>query len=188
LKDLLASGNTEDTREFYLPWDVPYDFKTNHIFKFENKEGYLGKSWLNHFSIYFETVFRSGVRYTPYVFDRNDPNTGRPIYVIDPDPNARWSKRGTDWFWVDLTISRWWKTKSYYFAMNVQITNLFDNQNAAIINPVTGKAYQTGDNVPDSWMDPRYNDPRLGSSGPPPTNPARYLEQKHIMFGLNLKF
>jgi outer membrane receptor protein involved in Fe transport len=188
LKDLLASGNTEDTREYYLPWDVPYDFKTNHIFKFENKEGYLGKSWLNHFSIYIESVFRSGVRYTPYVFDRNDPNTGRPIYVVDPDPNAKWSKRGTDWFWVDLTISRWWKTKSYYFGMNVQITNLFDNQNAAIINPVTGKAYQTGDNVPDSWMDPRYNDPRLGSSGPPPSNPARYLEQKHIMFGLNLKF
>ncbi len=188
LKDLLASGNVEDTKEFYLPWDVPFDFKTNHIFKIDKKGGLFERKWLNNISFYFETVFRSGVRYTPYIFDRNDPSTGRPIWVQDPNPDARWSKRGTNWFWSDLTISKWWKRRSYYVAANIQITNIFNNKNASIINPVTGKAYQVGDDVPDTWVDPRYNDPRLGTNGPPPVNPARFLEQRHIMLGVNLKF
>ncbi|MCA0427747.1 MAG: TonB-dependent receptor [Bacteroidetes bacterium] len=188
LKDILASGNAEDTREYYLPWDVPYDFKTNHIFKIDKKGGLFDRPWLNNISFYFETVFRSGVRYTPYVFDRIDPGTGRPIWVIDPNPDARWSKRGTDWFWADLTITRWWKRKGYYVAANIQITNIFNNKNASIINPVTGRAYRQGDDVPDSWMDPRYNDPRLGQNGPSPLNPARFLEQRHILVGVNLKF
>lgn len=37
LKDILASGNVEDTKEYYLPWDVPFDFKTNHVFKVDKK-------------------------------------------------------------------------------------------------------------------------------------------------------
>jgi hypothetical protein len=70
----------------------------------------------------------------------------------------------------------------------VQITNLFDSKNTAIVNPVTGTAYNNGQNVPDSWFDPRYNDPRLGGQGPPPTNPARYLEQRHVVTGIAISF
>jgi hypothetical protein len=70
----------------------------------------------------------------------------------------------------------------------LQITNLFDNQNAAIINPVTGTAYQFGQFVPDTWTDPRFRDPRLGNQGPSPENPARYLPQRHIMLGVAVKF
>ncbi|NDC31569.1 MAG: hypothetical protein EBZ58_11680 [Bacteroidetes bacterium] len=188
LKDILASGNVEDTKEYYMPWDMPYDFKTNHVFKLDRKHGLFGKSWLNKMSFYFETVTRSGVRYTPYLFDRIDAQTGRPIYVVNPSPDARWSKVGEYWFWADLTVTKWWQTKYAKFSFNVQITNVFDNLNASIINPVTGKAYQNGDNVPDSWSDPRYVDPRLGNSAPPPTNPARYLAQRHIVLGVNVKF
>lgn len=188
LKDILATGATEDTKEYYLPWDVPYDFKTNHVFKIDKKGGLFNRSWLNNLNFYFETVYRSGVRYTPYVFDRNDPNTGRPIYVQNTNPDARWSKKGTPWFWADLTISKWWKISKAVIGINLQITNLFNNSNAAIINQVTGKAYRSGDNVPDTWVDPRYVDPRLNTNGPPPTNPARYLEQRHIMFGMNVRF
>jgi hypothetical protein len=188
LKDILASGNVEDTKEYYLPWDVPFDFKTNHVFKIDKKGGLFDRPWLNNMSFYFETVWRSGVRYTPYVFSNNDPNTGRPIYVENTDPNARWSEIGTAWFWADFTFSKWWKFKSSTLGFNIQITNILNNKNASIINPVTGKAYQNGDNVPDSWVDPRFVDPRLGSSGPPPTNPARFLEQRHIMLGMSVKF
>ncbi len=189
IKDLLASGAVEDTREYYLPWDVPYDFKTNHIFKIDRKEGLFGKSYLNKMSFYFETVYRTGVRYTPYKFDRNDPNTGRPIYVVNTDPNARWSEIGEYWFWCDFTFTKWWTIANrVHFSWNVQITNVFDNKNAAIINPVTGTAYQNGQNVPDTWVDPRYNDPRLGIQGPPPANPARFLEQRHIIMGVALRF
>ena len=123
-----------------------------------------------------------------FVFNNIDPNTGRPIYIQNTNPNAQWSKIGSPWFWADFTFSKWWKIKKNTLGFNLQISNIFNNQNAAIINPVTGKAYRMGDNVPDSWVDPRYIDPRLGTPGPPPTNPARFLEQRHIMLGLNYKF
>jgi outer membrane receptor protein involved in Fe transport len=138
LKDILASGNVEDTKEYYMPWDMPYDFKTNHVFKIDRKRGLFGKSWLNKMSFILKPLTRSGVRYTPYIFDRNDAQTGRPIYVVNPSPDARWSKVGECWFWADLTITKWWQTKYAKFSFNMQITNVFDNLNAAIINPVTG--------------------------------------------------
>lgn len=189
LKEILATGASEDTREFYLPWDVPHNLKTNHIFKVDNKNGLFGKSWLNRMSVYVETNLRSGVRYTPYIFDRTDVNTGRPIYVQDPNPDARWSKVGQYWFWTDITFTRWWKIKGRtQINFSIQVTNVFNNKNTTIVNPVTGRAYEYGDNVPDSWVDPRFRDPRLGVTGPAPTNPARYMEQRHIMVGLALKF
>lgn len=188
LKEILASGAVEDTKEYYLPWDVPYDFKTNHVIKFERKNGLFNQSWLNHMSLYFETVLRSGVRYTPYIFDRNDPQTGRPLYVLNNSPDARWSKIGDYWFWADITFTRYWKFNKWVLSWNLQVTNIFDNLNASIINPVTGSAYRSGDNVPDSWVDPRYIDPRLGNAGPPPSSPARYLQQRHIITGIAVKF
>ena len=188
IKEILASGAAEDTREYYLPWDVPYDFKTNHTFKIDRKEDPYGHKILNQWSFYFETVLRSGVRYTPYYYSYTDVNTGRPIYVQSTDPNDRWSKVGEYWFWADFTVSKWWKYSWGRLSLNMQITNLFNNKNASIINPVTGKAYETGDNVPDTWVDPRYNNPKQGTQGPPPTNPARYLAQRHIIFGVAVKF
>ncbi len=188
MKELLSSGAIEDTKEYYLPWDVPYDFKTNHIFKIEKKGGLFGKKWLNNMSIYFETVLRSGIRYTPYIFDRNDPQTGRPMYVQDPNPDNRWSKTGEYWFWADFTFTKNWKFKHLNLSWNLQITNVFDNENSSIVNPVTGSAYQNGDNVPDTWVDPRFVDPRLGNSAPSPSNPARFLQQRHIITGVAFKF
>lgn len=188
LKDILATGNVEDTRETYLPWDVPYDFKTNHIFKIDKKGGLFNQKWINNISLYFETVFRSGIRYTPFVLDRIEPTTQRPIWVQSPNPADAFSKVGDNWFWADLTITKSWRINKSFISANIQITNIFNNKNAAIINPVTGRAYSYGDDVPESWVDPRYIDPRLGNSGPPPTNPARFLEQRHIMTGVNFKF
>lgn len=188
IKDLLATGAVEDTKEYYLPWDVPHNFKTNHIFKIDTKKGLFGKAWLNRMSFYVETNMRSGIRYTPYIFDRTDVNTGRPIFVVDPNPDARYSKVGEYWFWSDVTFTKWWNLKRVNLSFNIQITNVFNNKNTTIVNPVTGTAYSNGDNVPDSWVDPRYIDPRLGTSGPPPTNPARYMEQRHVLVGMAVKF
>ncbi len=188
LKELLATGATEDTKEFYLPWDVPHNFKTNHIFKIDTKTGLFNKKWLNKMSFYAETNLRSGIRYTPYVFDRNDVNTGRPIYVQDPNPDAKWEKIGQYWFWTDVTFTRWWNIAGRQINFSIQVTNIFNNKNATIINPVTGRAYELGDNVPDSWVDSRYRDPRLGVTGPLPLNPSRYMEQRHIMVGVAVKF
>jgi hypothetical protein len=64
--------------------------------------------------------------------------------------------------------------------------NLTNYQSPAIINPVTGKGYETGDPVPLSWRDPSYPDPQ--DRGTPPTNPARYLSPRHMFFGVQFAF
>ncbi|MGB1375663.1 MAG: hypothetical protein ACPG8N_08040, partial [Rhodothermales bacterium] len=77
----------------------------------------------------------------------------------------------------------------------------FNQRNSIIINPVTGEAYPDVDptvtdfialrgnaeyDVPTGTRDPRYEDPN--TSGLPPFNPARFLPQRHIMFGLSFRF
>ena len=76
-------------------------------------------------------------------------------------------------------------------------------KNAAIINPVTGKAYRTdypssqaelialredrSYDVPSNVRDPRYQDPR-DNNVPSYLNPANFLEQRHIMLGIGINF
>ncbi|MEI7803280.1 MAG: hypothetical protein WCI97_11570, partial [Bacteroidota bacterium] len=74
-------------------------------------------------------------------------------------------------------------------ALTLEFTNILNNKNALIINPVTGTAYQDGDAVPTEWRDPKYIDPRdYRSYNTPPTNPARYDAPLHFMLGIALKF
>jgi hypothetical protein len=91
---------------------------------------------------------------------------------------------------ADLSIRKWWTIKKkYQLAWTFELTNIFNGKNAAIINPVTGTAYKPGQNVPTEWQDPRYIDPRdPRSSLLPPTDPARFLEQRHFLMGMNFKF
>ena len=112
-------------------------------------------------SLYIEAVWRSGRRYTPYLFTGLEPTSGRPIYVVDANPENKFSKLSDPWFWVDLNYKKWWSYKKLKIAWSVEITNLFNNKNAAIVNPVTGKAFKTGDDVPTEWRDARYTDPRI---------------------------
>ena len=73
------------------------------------------------------------------------------------------------------------------FSIFVEVNNLLDNNNSTIINPVTGRAYEYGDNVPSSWNDPRYPDVQAPITAFP-DNPARYLTKRNIKFGLSLRF
>ena len=69
----------------------------------------------------------------------------------------------------------------------VEVTNLFNNKNSQIINPVTGRAYEYGDPTPVEWNDPLY--PELQAPVDPfPFNPARYLPQRNIKLGLAIRF
>ncbi|MSQ79886.1 MAG: TonB-dependent receptor [Flavobacteriaceae bacterium] len=188
LKELLATGAKEDTKDFYLPWDKPIDIKLNTTFKKDDKKGFF-KGRLNKMAFYLEGTFRSGRRYTPYIFTGYEPATNRPIWVTDPNPESRNAKLGTNWFWMDLNFRKWWTfKKKYQLALTIEVTNIFNSKNAAIVNPVTGKAYAPGQDVPTEWQDPRYIDPRdPRSSSTPPTDPARYLEQRHYLLGLSFK-
>lgn len=88
-------------------------------------------------------------------------------------------------------------------TMFLEISNLFNNQNPAIINPVTGEGYREdypesqeelealrddrSYDVPANVRDPRYVDPR-DNNRPDYLNPANFLEPRHIMFGLSFEF
>jgi outer membrane receptor protein involved in Fe transport len=189
IEDILNTGNREDTKEYPLPWDRPVDLKSNNLFILDQRGGLFGVKPINKIKFYFELYYRSGMRYTPYVLTGYEPYSGRPIYEMSPDPNDRYSEIGKDWFGIDINFMKYWNLKNFEIALNFEITNLLNNLNATIINPVTGRGYEYGDDVPTEWRDPRYNDPRdPRSDNIPPDNPSRYNPQRHFMVGLVVKY
>ena len=207
LDDFLANGDIDNTSETPLAWDTPIDAKANITFTYDKARSLLGIPGLNKFRIYVSTTYRSGRRYTPVEFKGNETNpfTGerdwQPIYEQVSDPNKRYSEIGSAWWWFDLSISKFIPIGSSRLEIGLEITNLFDQRNSIIVNPVTGEAYpdvdpestdfealrgNTAYDVPTGTRDPRYDDPR--SSGLLPFDPARFLPQRHIMLGLSYRF
>lgn len=189
IAEILQTGNTVSAKELYLLWDSPIDAKTYAIIKWNEKEGLWGKKWLNKFSLYTEAIFRTGRRYTPYLLKGYEEFSGRPIYEMDNNPNNRNSALSVPNFWLNISARKWFRYKKTEFALSLEINNALNNKNSVIINPVTGRAWRPGDDVPTEWRDPRYLDPRDSRSyGLPPNNPARYFEQRHLLLGITFRF
>lgn len=177
-------GYVSTTKEQFLAWDRPFDVKGMVIFQGDTSTRLFGIS-LNHFRGSLSATIKSGLRYTPYVLTGYAPS-GRPLY--EQNIEAPFSKVGAPWFWADLYLARdfrFGKMRYSKFSLSFEVKNLFNNKNSQIINGVTGRAYQDGDNVPIEWRDPAYPDPQ--DNGLPPTDPARYLQPRQVMFGLNFK-
>ena len=173
---LVARGSlTESIKEYYMSWDRPINSSISSNFYIEDYD----------LNIYIREQFESGKRYTPAVFTRYNPNDGRPEYVtITYDRN---NKIGQNWLWTDMNIEKNLSIDKIKFSVFMEINNLFDQHNSAIINPVTGKAYEYGDPTPTGWNDPLY--PKLQAPVSAfPFNPARYLTRRNIKFGVSLKF
>ncbi|MDX5319553.1 MAG: outer membrane beta-barrel family protein, partial [Bacteroidota bacterium] len=189
LKEILNNGAREDTKEFYLPWDSPWDVKGNALVTLKNQTGYFGKPWINKMSFYLEFVYRTGRRYTPYYYNGVEPETGRPIYIEVQGVENRFSSLGKSNWWMDFSYKKWWNVKKVSIAWTVEITNVLNTRNPVRINPVTGTAWESGDPVPTEWRDPSYLDPRDARSyGTPPNDPSRYMQQRHFMTGIQLQF
>ncbi len=188
LQEILATGNAVSAKETPLAWDSPIDAKGFLLLIANKPKGFWNVRWLNHFSCYVEAIYRSGRRYTPYEFKGYEPLSGRPIYEMNSDPEARYSALGVASFWLNLSVKKWWTLRDQQWAWTLEVTNVLDTKNSAIINPVTGRAYRPGDDVPTEWRDPRYLDPRdPRSANLPPDNPARFYEGRHFLIGLALK-
>lgn len=211
LTSIISGGqNIGNNIETPLAWDRPWDIKMNLTFTYDRRNDPLfGLPPLNQMKLFIAGTYRSGIRYTPYNFRGNERNpvTGelnwRPIYEIDSDPSRRFSQVGEPWYWVDLNFQRWFNVNTTKIIAFLEIKNLFNNNNSAIINPVTGKAYRTdyptdpaelvnlrndrSYDLPSNVRDPRYTDPRSNTS-PAYLNPANFLEQRHIMFGVAFNF
>ncbi|MFN1834819.1 TonB-dependent receptor [Balneola sp. MJW-20] len=199
-------GNNVETP---LAWDRPWDIKGNITFTYDRDEPLFDLAPLNQFRAFLSAVWRSGNRYTPYEFvgfSRN-PVTGandwRPIYERVQDPSKRFSEVGPSWFYMDLNIQKWIEIGDTRLSAFLEITNLLNNQNAIIVNPVTGEGYRSdypnsqealvnlrndrSYDVPGNVRDPRYLDPN-DNNVPSYLNPANFLQQRQIMFGISLQF
>jgi outer membrane receptor protein involved in Fe transport len=206
LQQYLQQGGIDNSYETPLAWDRPYDLKASVTFSRGDEAPLWGIPGLKRYRLYLSSTLRAGQRYTPVESGgrARNPVTGendwRPIYRTVQDPAQRYSKVGAPWWWFDLNAERRFAVFGRDLAVTLEITNLFDQDNAIIVNPVTGKAYPRvaagtdfttlRDNpdydVLEGVRDPRYEDP--STTGLPPFNPARYLPQRHVMLGLSYRF
>ena len=168
-------GRVDANKEFFLAWDRPWDIKAWTILK--SPPG--APKYLQNLTLYAFVTYKSGLRYTPTFLSGREPLTGQPIYELDQ--SRRNAKLGSPWRWVDMRLTRSFLKDR--LALFVEVRNVFNHKNAAIINPVTGRAYEYPDDVPLGWRDPKYPSPLV--SGPPPDNPARYLPLRQVFLGLN---
>ena len=53
-----------------------------------------------------------------------------------------------------MNFHRGGTVKSMTMAFTFEVTNLLNTNNTAIVNPVTGRAWEVGDPVPSEWRDP----------------------------------
>ncbi len=206
LAQYLSVGSIDNTFETPLAWDRPLDLKANVTLTHNRESPLFGIPGLNHMRLFVSSTYRSGQRFTPAIFAgySTNPFTGerdwRPVYDEDTTPENRYSNLGSSWWWFDLTFERSVDLPWADLVLNLEVTNLFNQLNAIIVNPVTGRAYPNVDpastdfsalrgdpryDVPNSLRDPRYDDPT--SSGLPPLNPARFLPQRHIALGVKVR-
>ncbi len=178
---------TENIKEEYMPWDRPVTINVSTNFYVEpgNALFGFGNGILDDYNLYLRFFFESGKRYTPAVFTGSYGTDGRPEY--DYILTDSYNKVGQNWFWIDLNFEKYITISSLKFSVFVEVNNLLDTKNSAIINPVTGKAYEYGDSVPVSWNDPRYPDLQAPIS-PYPFNPARYLTRRNVKLGVTFRF
>ncbi len=184
---VLQGDLKESIKEEFVPWDRPLTASVSTSFYVEKDKPVFGfaPGILDDYNLYLRFFFQSGKRYTPAVYTGSVDQQGRAEYEFVTD--TRYNKIGDDWFWVDLNFEKYFQLFDVKFSLFVEVNNLLDTKNSAIINPVTGKAYEYGDDVPASWNDPRYPDLQAPIS-PYPFNPARYLTRRNIKFGMSIRF
>jgi len=185
---LVLQGDLQESiKEEFVPWDRPVTVSLNTSFYVEKGSPLFGfaPGILDDYNLYLRFFFQSGKRYTPAVFTGSVDAQGRKEYEFVR--NERNGKVGDDWFWIDLNFEKYFELANLKLSVFVEINNLLDTKNSAIINPVTGKAYEYGDDLPGSYNDPRYPDLQAPISAYP-FNPARYLTKRNIKFGFSLRF
>lgn len=208
LSGISGSQNVGNNIETPLAWDRPFDIKGNITFTHARENGILDSPVLNDFQLFLSAVWRSGARYTPYerVGTERNPITGeenwRPIYEQVDDPSQRYSEVGPAWFYMDFNLQKWFTIGETRISTFLEISNILNNKSAVVINPVTGEGYKTypsdqselvalrddrSYDVPNSVRDPRYLDP-TDNGLPRYENPANFLQQRHIVFGLSINF
>jgi len=179
------NGEVPLTQEQFLAFDRPWNINAGIVFAPDSTLPILGAD-LTGFTAFLSYQFTSGFRYTPHrQIGTNE--LGRPQYepIIDQFLQAT----AEPWNNFDLKLRYNIPTglkKGKGVSVSLEIRNLLDARNSQIVNPVTGRAYRFGDDVPLEWRDPRFNGPQ--ERGLDPRNPARYLAPRQILYGIEFRF
>ncbi|UCF62975.1 MAG: TonB-dependent receptor [bacterium] len=189
---LVAQGSIDEEpiKESYAQWDRPWQISFNLNFNVPKGRAprLLGIKILDDWNLNFRWFGMAGRRFTPAEFNYYQPEDGRPVYTLAIDQSLRYSELGRYWQWADLSFRKFFEIYRIRYIFSIEVTNIFNSQNANIINNVTGSAYEYGDPTPLSWNDPLYPDRFYPISSPFPFNPARYRESRQIRFGISLEF
>jgi outer membrane receptor protein involved in Fe transport len=183
----LQQGEPENIKESYLIWDRPLQISTNLNFSVEKGDPLFGfaPGILDDYNLFIRLFWQSGRRYTPQILTGAEPGTGRPIYISDI--NRQLASIGDPWFYIDLNFEKTIDVGVGRIVLSIEVQNLLDRKNSAIINPVTGHAYEYGDATPIGYNDPLY--PQLsGQISPFPYDPSRYLNPRTMRLSLAFKF
>lgn len=187
----IATGDLPEVPigEVAASWDRPWNVGANLSIAVprDDHPDFLGFEMFDDWSLNMRFFAQAGRRYTPQVLFGQNVD-GRPLYGNVNDQSKRFTEIATTWHWVNLNFSKFYHLGNFKFGFNIEIKNLFDAKNAQIINPVTGDAYKSGDDIPSGWNDPRYPDRSFPVSGPFPDNPARYRAPRSIRFGTSVQF
>ncbi len=183
----LSTGNDEASiKENFVSWDRPWQMNLTSILNVKTNEPLFdyAPGVLDDYTVYARAFFQSGKRYTEQIFTGYDSD-GRPLYRSKiEDPLQLLAEY---WFYVNMNIEKYFDLGFGRLTVSLEIQNLFDNKNTQIVNSVTGKAYEYGDNTPTSFNDPRFPDLQ-GTISPYPYNAARYLAPRTARLGVALRF
>lgn len=183
----IQQGLEENLKESFVIWDRPLQGSANiNFFVAKNNPLFgFGSGILDDYNVYLRVFYQSGKRYTPQIFYRINPITGRPEYRSDRE--NPFSKIGQDWFYVDLNFEKYINLGFGKLVFTFEMQNIFDRKNSQILNPITGTAYEYGQVTPVDWNDPVYRD-LTAPIDPLPYNAARYLTPRTFKMGLSFRF
>lgn len=178
------NGNVSTSKEQYLAWDRPLDIKAAITFKPDSTIR-IGRFSLKNFRFFLSSTYKSGLRYTPHqLSSRGVTPTGRPEY--EPIQDQPFAKVGRYWSWTDIRITKDILYKKSKISFSFEVKNIFNQKNAQIVNPVTGRGYEYGDPLPADQRDPLYQHPQ--DNGIPPFDPARFMQPRQIIYGVSFEF
>lgn len=179
-------GFVNTAREQFLAWDRPFDMKLILNFTPDSTVN-IGRFPLEGFRATLVGTWKSGLRYTPHRLLRVNELSGRPEY--EPIEDQPFGASGAPWFWLNFRLSRdfsFGPRDARRVTLSMELENLTNYLSAALVNPVTGRGYREGDPLPLSFRDPQYPDPQ--DRGLPPFNPSRWMQPRHIWFGIQTSF
>jgi outer membrane receptor protein involved in Fe transport len=174
----------ESLREDFMPWDKPLQGRIYAILNSRDVAPF-GIGLLENTQLFVELSAESGKRYTPSVATGDTLPNGRAVY--ETDDRRRYSELAEPKWWINLKGKKFFELAGVRMGFTLEIENLLDVLNSEIINPTTGRAYETGDPTPLSWNDPLHPDLQAPLE-PYPYNPARYSNRRSVRVGFETRF